>query len=522
MRFYLIIFVAWLSILTESNAQQNPHQNIIISDQFSPNEPTIAIHPRQSNILMAGSNIDNLYLSKDGGYSWQFKKLRSTYGVWGDPVIVPDTAGNFYFFHLSNPPDGNWIDRIICQRTEDYGQTWTNGSYFGLNGSKAQDKHWAVVDQSSNYTYLTWTQFDKYGAKDPAFKSSIMFSMSKDEGSTWSAAQKINEVDGDCIDSDKTTEGAVPAIGPEGQVYVAWAGPEGLVFDRSMDGGLNWLDKDIKIDPMPGGWDYKIPGIYRCNGLPVTVCDLSEGPHRGTIYVNWTDQRNGSNDTDVWLSKSKDQGNSWSDPVRVNTDRSRRHQFLTWMAVDRSNGFLYFVFYDRRDTESTNTNVYMARSTDGGATFVNFRINDKAFVPNEMIFFGDYNNIVAQDNIVRPIWTRLDGEKLSIKTAIINVDSIGINASKGVVFNPDSIDYEVSELERIYVSFKLKGTQKLHLFLFNERGRKVKKIFKCKTFDFGKHILPYTVKELDLKPGRYSFRLQHKRKILKERFFQID
>ena len=127
MRFYLIIFVAWLSILTESNAQQNPHQNIIISDQFSPNEPTIAIHPRQSNILMAGSNIDNLYLSKDGGYSWQFKKLRSTYGVWGDPVIVPDTAGNFYFFHLSNPPDGNWIDRIICQRTEDYGQTWTNG-----------------------------------------------------------------------------------------------------------------------------------------------------------------------------------------------------------------------------------------------------------------------------------------------------------------------------------------------------------------------------------------------------------
>ena len=136
--------------------------------------------------------------------------------------------------------------------------------------------------------------------------------------------------------------------------------------------------------------------------------------------------------------------------------------------------------------------------------------------------FGDYNNIVAQDNIVRPIWTRLDGEKLSIKTAIINVDSIGINASKGVVFNPDSIDYEVSELERIYVSFKLKGTQKLHLFLFNESGRKVKKIFKCKTFDFGKHILPYTVKELDLKPGRYSFRLQHKRKILKERFFQID
>lgn len=66
---------------------------------------------------------------------------------------------------------------------------------------------------------------------------------------------------------------------------------------------------------MPGGWDYVIPGLQRCNGLPVTACDLSNGPNRGTIYANWSDQRNGTNDTDVWLSKSEDGGNNWkSDP----------------------------------------------------------------------------------------------------------------------------------------------------------------------------------------------------------------
>ncbi len=117
-----------------------------------------------------------------------------------------------------------------------------------------------------------------------------------------------NEISGDCIDSDNTTEGAVPAVGPDGEVYVAWSGPEGLIFDRSLDGGDTWLDNDIFIGNHPGGWNFNIPGINRCNGLPITCCDLSYSQYRGTIYVNWTDQRNGEDDTDVWIAKSTDGG----------------------------------------------------------------------------------------------------------------------------------------------------------------------------------------------------------------------
>ncbi len=108
---------------------------------------------------------------------------------------------------------------------------------------------------------------------------------------------KINHINGDCVESDNTVEGAVPAIGPEGQIY-----------NKSNDQGTTWKEEETKIDPMRTGWDYAISGIYIANGLPMKVCDLSDGPHRGTIYVNWTDQRNGSNDTDVWLSKSTDLG----------------------------------------------------------------------------------------------------------------------------------------------------------------------------------------------------------------------
>ena len=67
-------------------------------------------------------------------------------------------------------------------------------------------------------------------------------------------AIKINEVDGDCIDSDNTVEGAVPAVGPNGEIYVAWAGPAGLMFDRSLDQGEKWLTQDIFVDSFPTGW----------------------------------------------------------------------------------------------------------------------------------------------------------------------------------------------------------------------------------------------------------------------------
>ena len=128
------------------------------------------------------------------------------------------------------------LRRELRQLAEDAAQE-TYDTYMGRNGNKAQDKEWAVVDSATNTIYVTWTQFDEYGTSDPAKFSNIMFSTSTDGGATWSEALQINEISGDCVDSDNTTEGAVPAVGPNGEIYVAWSGPEGIVFDRSLDGG---------------------------------------------------------------------------------------------------------------------------------------------------------------------------------------------------------------------------------------------------------------------------------------------
>lgn len=388
------------------------------------NEPSICINPKNLNQVVAGSVINDFYRSDDGGVSWTHGTLSCPWGVWGDPAIAVDTNGSFYYFHLAYPPSpGWWIDRIICQKSTDGGSTWSSGSYMGKNTAPhAQDKHWPAVDRKNNNIYVTWTEFDNYGSSNSADSTVILFARSTDGGLTWTdPAKRINKIAGDCRDSDNTVEGAVPCVGPDGQIYVSWAGPLGIVFNRSTDQGTTWVDNNIAVGALPGGWDYSIPGIDRSNGMPVTCCDLSNSAYHGTIYINWSDQRNGTSDTDIWIVKSTDGGNTWSLPKRVNDDPAGRQQFFTWMAVDPVTGYIYIVFYDRRNYTNNQTDVYLAVSKDGGNTFDNMRISSAPFTPNSSQFFGDYTNISAYNNIVRPIWGTLSGSNTkAIYTAIID------------------------------------------------------------------------------------------------------
>ncbi len=487
-------------------------QNIMISSQNYPEETTIKLNPKNPAIIVAGANLNNYYYSSDTGRTWNRGQLTSNHGVWGDPVIEVDTTGNFFFFHLSNPPSGNWIDRIVCQKSTNNGKTWSDGTFVGLNGKKAQDKQWSIVDRQTNTIYLTWTQFDSYGSSSPSDSSIILFSKSVDEGMSWETPKRINKIAGDCIDSDNTVEGAVPAVGPLGELYVAWAGPGGIWFDRSSDRGQTWLENDIFVDAMPGGWDYDIPGISRTNGFPITKCDLSNSPYHGTIYINWSDQRNGTDDTDVWLSKSIDGGFTWSTPIRVNDDEMGHQQFFTWMDIDQTTGWLYFVFYDRRNYTDNKTDVYLAISADGGETFLNRKISESPFVPVSGIFFGDYTNISVHNNIIRPIWTRLHNGQLSIWTDITPLENLLASTQNTYPTKENGTveGYPNPSKGIFYVSFKLHAPALVSLDIYDQNGRLAHSIFSQCQFDYGKHIIPIDTKKIGLKPGSYICSLKSK------------
>lgn len=411
-------------------------------DAINPAEVSIAINPNNPDNIVAASFQTGRppralagsynYVSMDGGNTWKTIPVTDPKNlVQGDDVVAFGRDGIAYHAHLSfdgirvaRPPRAE--NGMIVNVSKDGGLTWTDGTP-AVNHINTvipfEDKPGLVVDNApasrlQGNVYLAWTRFDVYGSSNPEHHSQIYFSRSTDKGQTFSMPIRISDTGGDCVDSDNTVEGAVPAVGPNGEVYVVWAGPLGLVFDKSLDGGLTF-GRDKVIGNIPGGWDFSVDGLDRANGMPVTGVDLSNGPDKGTLYVNWIDARNG--DPDVFLMSSRDGGNTWSAPIRVNDDalKNGKVQFFTWMSIDPIDGSVNVVFYDRRDTNGAQTGLTMARSIDGGRTFVNYRIDLPPFACNSSVFFGDYSSISAYNGRVVPIFMHfVEPRSLAVSVAL--------------------------------------------------------------------------------------------------------
>lgn len=408
----------------------------------SPEETAIAIDPTNPNRIVAVAQGSGCYYfhSADGGATWAEGSITDLYDL-GDPSLTMDANGVVYYGYI-----GTWTHSgIFVARSNDGGATWSPGvAVIEHNGAAPfEDKEYPACDLTTGpyagSVYIAWTQFDGYESANPADSTRIFFSHSRDQGTTFAPPVRVSDRGGDCLDRDNTVEGAVPSVGPDGTVYLAWAGPRGLEFDRSNDGGLTW-GVDRVISDIPGGWDFAVSGIYRANGLPITKTDLSIGPHSGRVYVLWSDQRNG--DTDVFLIHSDDGGARWSPRVRVNGDPvgNGRDQFFPWFDVDPVTGRVYVVFYDRRATTGTNTDVWLATSSDGGGSFTEERISQSAFQPVPGVFFGDYIGISAYNGRVRPFWMRLDGTQMSVWTALVEhnpADTVEISGSSRLVVVPN-------------------------------------------------------------------------------------
>ena len=379
-------------------------------------EPSISVDPTNTQNVYAASVLNNFYQSTDGGLHWTQKTISSPYGVWGDPCLVTDFKGRTYFFHLSDPEGTNWnsdqiLDRMVCQTKDGPNDTFNDGSFTAVNGKK-HDKEWTAVNPKNGAIALSWTQFDRYGTDDPECHSRILFSESRNQGESWSTPEEISSFLGNCIDDDGTAEGAVPAYGTKNEVYVGWALDQSIWM--SIKNGKRWETRPIARQE--AGWTQSYTGFNRCNGMPVTVVDhCKDSPFYGRVYVCWGDQ-NKKFGGEIYFAFSDDRGKNWSDPKRI-SQGGKSDQFLPWLTIDPTTGALFAVYYDRRETASpTETNTYLAQSTDGGAHWSELKINNAPFYPSDEFFMGDYNHISAHGGIVRPIWTELRDGKKSIWT----------------------------------------------------------------------------------------------------------
>lgn|GEM_PF-2549743 len=120
------------------------------------------------------------------------------------------------------------------------------------------------------------------------------------------------------------------------------------------------------------------------------------------------------------------------------------------------------------------------------------------------MFFGDFNSIVAHNNVVRPIWTRFDTGTLSIWTNITDITNI----LKSINLNGEQINevkfYPNPTSNLSYVSFKLHELSLVSLKLQDMNGKIISTILQDVQMEYGKHTITIEPKKLNLTSGTYQ------------------
>jgi hypothetical protein len=394
---------------------------------FPQNETSIAVNPTAKRNLLAGANDYRLgfgssgfYASTDGGTSFYdgvlpFPTLPNGDNLdgGGDPAIAFDRDGVGYYaeinFNRTDDTNGIFVlrstnggftwsrpcvpidvtpadptdDQAACGGTGDPRQPGDNVVTFQQdndalpNGSVPfNDKEYIAVGPrpegvdpqcfgptsgnevpcnpvvvSSDRIYVTWTKFTATDAQ-------IYVSYSDDEARSWSPEKAISGSAAFCIGVVGTNcdlnQFSTPTVNPTtGFLYVAFENfntedENQYLLARSRDGG-NSFEGPFFVTPV---FDVNYPrsgsppagnrpdcaergqqdgravltnSCFRVNSAGNVVVDSRGGDFADDLYLVLSDNRSGtsaSTNTDVFLFKSTDGGSTWVGPTRVNDDRS--------------------------------------------------------------------------------------------------------------------------------------------------------------------------------------------------------
>ena len=356
-------------------------------------------------------------------------------------------AGDTLFFaHLSktkNKTWGDWFDRIVVQKVVDP-INWVEKSYsVGYNNGKMQDKPWISSDAQGN-VYVTWTEFDTYGSKDPKDRSRIRFSKYTPEIDSFSSPVTISDLTGNCLDSDSTLEGATLCIGKQGKLYAIWAGFHKIWMDVSTDGGKTW-GKDIVVANQGEGWDLDKPNISRSNGMPFSIYNST----KDKVQICYTD-----NSKVKLINIGPEKKSNATEIPQFVSKNTFGHQYFPNMVYDSASGKSYIVYFDTRN--SKNNAFYDIYLTEVGQNNIStdIRITPNSIpLPGDKFFFGDYIDLDIQDSKLAIIYPVYDlNLKSSIELYLLeNVNAIDQLTKTSKHFVPKTQVNAIQKNDSIYI-----------------------------------------------------------------------
>ena len=423
-----------------TSAGSDPIQDYIQPDTEI--EPSVAVNPTNpknvvtvyqlSRIADGGDATNGFATSFDAGKTWTSGALPGLTNFPGqtgpferasDAVVAFGPDGTVYANSLVfdfNKNDG-LRSGIAVNVSKNGGKTWSAPVFLqddmigGLN-----DKNWILVDQSEapghhkGRVYVVWDRVapvlydycdhdcDQLANWLPDFQtiSGLVF-----PGQGIGAYPVVTKSGGLGIVMDALSGGVPTPTGPDeleadpGTYKVVWlAAPEA--------GSTPWpaplaFQPPIDIATNNGT---AIPA-QRAGGLPSAAVDQGNG----TVYASWEDARYRSDGTnDVVVSRSFDNGLTWTAPQRVNPGPTSDHVDRYNPSVAIGDGGTVHVAYRQRDESGTGPlytdaiDTYYQESLDGGNTWTApLKVDKTASMPwydafsRDGSFEGDYNEVAS-------------------------------------------------------------------------------------------------------------------------------
>ncbi len=438
--------------------------NVDVSQRVgNESEEAIAVNPTNPDNIVVLTNIQEgfsglfLGVSFDGGQTWTRRIIAEGLTIGGgadglgdsccDPSLAFDQYGNLFMSYLYNienvvpvalSTDGGLTFHIIANIPKPPKPPGTKGA--------SRHGEYRFVDQETIVTGegSVWLVYNGGGPMN----------------ATGAPVTGLGEV-GDFIPAEvipgtnNCTYGDI-AVGPGGKVMnictLTESGQGGGKLFVNVDpdglGPAGFGDRVLVAETHVGGFDFIPPQPDRSvDAEPGLAWDRTTGPHRGRVYVVYTlEEKNESDDTNIYVRFSDNDGQTWSAPKRVNDDTGTNSQFMSKIALDPTTGHVAVVWYDARndlgtggpgDTDgvpNTDAQFWGAFSSDFGASFSSPNIQISAGTSNAPdahngIDYGDYSGLAFYGGIAHPAWsdnsnstgTNPDGtlKKLDIYTAAV-------------------------------------------------------------------------------------------------------
>ncbi len=351
------------------------------------------------------------YYSFNGGQSWNGNENISGSISAGDPVVAFDPDGTAYLLYQIITASG-----LYLHKSTDGGVTWAGPTTVtqvnpALN---TVDRPWMAISPLRNASgkfdiYVSHTLFDNQSGTN---SSTIKLLKSTNGGTSFSSVHTASSASG-------VAHGSSVAIGPNGEVFLAWANlnstttaVESISMKRSTDGGSNFSNLNTVTAFQIGskaGNDYALKqGSVRADSYPRLAVDTSPGAYRGYAYVIWSGKQSANGNPDVLIVRWKKNagGNfEWSGIEIV--DQSTGDQWMPAINVS-PDGVASVLYYSSQTGMSDPIYTYLRNSTNGGQSFsgivnvgtaTGFTIEQSGST-----FLGDYHGLAGWFGKANALW----------------------------------------------------------------------------------------------------------------------